>query len=111
MAEGSALLSQRAGLLHAGTGTEMVTDFIKGRAEARGTGEGPEAAHRIIALFHAAVVLFEAIVQILARAVKDVAAKRTADSAGIGGMLIRGDPFRLVSDGRDRLLEKRLCGR
>jgi hypothetical protein len=79
LTEGIALLSEGQGLIHGGAGTEVLTDFIKGRAEASGTGEGAEAAHRIVALFDAAVILLKSIVQVLVGTVEDLATKRAAD--------------------------------
>jgi hypothetical protein len=109
LTEGSPLMREGRCLVHGGAKAEIVADFIEGRTEARSTGEAAEAAHGIVTLFHAAMILFESVVKILAGAVEDLAAERAADGSGVGSMLIGGHALRLVSDGRGGLLENIPC--
>ena len=64
-AEHLALLRQWwEALPHPRSQTEVLTLFVKRSAEARSRLRGLEAAHRVIALFDAAVVFFDAIVEV-----------------------------------------------
>ncbi len=49
-------------LVVAGAGAEEVAELVVAPTEALGGGEAPEAAHTSDAAFHAAVVLFQAVI-------------------------------------------------
>jgi hypothetical protein len=61
-------------------------------AEAEGGVEFPKAAHRIVPLFDATVILFQSIVQIGTATVNDIIPYRLTDGPWIGIMAVRRHP-------------------
>src|SRR5689334_1130056 len=55
-------LGQRHVLTHRSSRTEVVPQLVMGAAEAGRRVEGPEAAHRVVPLLDAAMVLLESII-------------------------------------------------
>jgi hypothetical protein len=64
-------------------GAEIVAYFVKGATETGRGVEGSKTTHRIVALFDAAVVLFQTIIEILVRPMLNIVAYRLADSSRI----------------------------
>ena len=60
--------------------TKIVANFIKSGTKAGGTGEPAEATHRIVALFNIAMVLLNAVVQVLIGSMKHFTAKDAMNS-------------------------------
>jgi hypothetical protein len=95
-------------LAHRGAHPKVLPLFIKSAAEAGCCIDVPQPAHRVIALFDAAVILFKSIVELRAGTVDDVLAQRFADSTGIRGMAIRRSPVCSVAHCLNCLVEARL---
>ena len=81
--------------------------LTKSSAKPGGTDKRAEAAHRIVALFHTAMILLNPVVEVLASTVKGLAPKNATNSPPIRGVLIRGHPVRFMPDRCDGLFEKR----
>jgi len=62
------LRGERDGVVEAGARADVVTEFVVGRTEPGGSVEGPEPAHRIVALLDAPMILFDPIVHVPAGA-------------------------------------------
>jgi hypothetical protein len=55
--EVAALISQGHGQAHVGAKARMITQFIVGRAEGDGRGEGAEAAYRVVPLLDPTMIM------------------------------------------------------
>ncbi len=77
--------------------------FLKRATEAGGGIHVPKPAHRIVALFDAAMILLDPVVQIRVAAVGHRFAQRLADRPRIGVMPIRRDPLRCLASHVQRL--------
>ena len=85
-----------------------MANFIKSRTKAGGTGERAEAAHWIIALLDAAMILLNAIVEVLIGSVQHRAPKNAMNCLWISHVLVGGHALRFVPHCRGkRLFEKR----
>jgi len=102
--EQAALIGQGDGLIHVLAIAEMVAQFVVGGAEAGRCRERAEAAHRVIALFDAAMVLFHPVVHIAAGPMLHVRAERLADGARVGVVPVCRHLLGSVADDRTRLL-------
>ena len=69
--EPPALLRQWHRIAHRPPRAEMVPQLVVGRAEAGRRDEAAEAAHRVVPLLDAPMVLLQPVVQVLAAAVLD----------------------------------------
>ena len=62
---------------------KVLLHFLEGSTKALGRAESAETQHRVIALFHAAVILLDPSIQIGAPAMLDFRTKDLADGARI----------------------------
>src|SRR5262249_15245325 len=91
--------------------TKILANFIKSGTEASGRGQTAEAAHRVIALLHPLMFLFDRIIQMGISAMLAFAAQDVANGAWVAVVAIGGDPCWLVANRLQGLLEKRFSRR
>ena len=69
---------------------KVVSDFLKGSTETLGRAETAKTQHRVIALFHAAVILLDPSIQVGVAAMFHFGTKDLADGARIRIVAITG---------------------
>jgi len=95
-------------LVHRGAKTEELAYLIKTSAKTRCRWETPKTTHRVIALFDATVILFQAIVEILVGSVEDISAKGLTNGSWIRVMSIGRHTLWRMTHRLESLLEKAL---
>ncbi len=81
-------------LMGTGAGTKQVTGFIVASTEAVSRWWALEPTHRLVSTFDAAVILFQALVEVAAGAVLYGFTQPRPDRAWIAVVAIRGPPVR-----------------
>ena len=69
---------------------KVLPDFLKGSTETLGRAETTKTQHRVVSLFHAAVILLDPSIQVGAAAVFHFGTKGIADRARIRIVAITG---------------------
>ena len=88
-----------------------MSDFLKGSTETLGRGKRTKTQHRVISLFHTAVVLLDPAIQIGAAAMFDLATKDLAEGARIRIVTIASHLARKLPDDGDSATEESLGSR
>jgi hypothetical protein len=89
-------------------GAEIIAQFVEGTTEACRSFNGSKAAHRVVSLFDATVVLFQPIVEVFTRPMVYVTAYCLANCSWIGHMPIRCYLLGGMANHGNSLLEKSL---
>ncbi len=91
---------------HPSTNTKKLPLLVEGPTKARGRLKTLEPSCWVIALFEAAMILFDVIVQIVMAAMRHLFPKRLADRSRIRVMTVGRHPFRCLASDLERLPEK-----
>jgi hypothetical protein len=83
-------------------------DFLEGSTETLGRRKRTKTQHRVISLFHAAVILLDPAIQIGAAAMFDLATKDLADGARIRVVAIASHLARKLPDNGDSATKESL---
>jgi len=88
-----------------------LSDFLESSTETLGRGKRTKTQHRVISLFHTAVVLLDPAIQIGAAAMFDLATKDLAEGARIRIVAIASHLARKLPDDGDSATEESLGSR